>query len=603
MLNHKLEDFSQQLVLGKNHQITSTGVFKRAMLTGYLSILVLGICLFYLVFDAYMGMLNATLYYLTLVNFAVIAFFLNRTGKYSAAKYLLLLSTLLIISMFSISEPMDSGNYFSFFPLTLASFALFGYDQLYKGVIFSLVIIVAFLVIYNVDINILPERSSAPEMAGTNFMVHFFISLIASILIIIFLIKLNQTIESNLRQKDQNLLTVASDLEESKQRFELAINGSNAGIYDWDISNNTIYHSPKWKQLLDYDADELEEFTIETFFEFVHPNDVEKLRLALDKHLADGEPYSAEFRLKNKHGKYLWFADSGQALWNEDGIPIRMVGSIIKTHDRKVAEEQIKQQNRMLEKTNLELDNFVYSASHDIRSPLTSILGLLNIAERTNDREEIEECHRLMRSRIDRLDDFLEDILDFSRNLRMDEDPKEINLYYFINDLINNLDFVDEMEDMDIRLMIPRDFVVNSDPLRLKIILKNIISNSVKFRNVMQDTQWLRISTLRVDDRFQLIIEDNGEGIRKELKKKIFQMFYRASEKSKGSGLGLYIVKEMVDKLDGSIAVNSSYGEGSQFIVELPNHKSLMQADNVDVLAKSNGLSPRLSVSKSFSES
>lgn len=599
-----LEDFSQQLVLGKNHQITSTGVFKRAMLTGYLSIMVFGICLFYLVFDAYMGMLNSTLYYLTLVNFAVIAFFLNRTGKYSAAKYLLLLSTLLIVSMFSLSEPMDSGNYFSFFPLTLASFALFGYDQLYKGVIFSLVIIVAFLVIYNVDINILPERAgSASEMADTNFMVHFFISLIASILIIIFLIKLNQTIESNLRQKDQNLLTVASDLEESKQRFELAINGSNAGIYDWDISNNTIYHSPKWKQLLDYDADELEEFTIETFFEFVHPEDVEKFRLALDKHLADGEPYSAEFRLKNKHGKYLWFADSGQALWNGDGMPIRMVGSIIKTHERKIAEEQIKKQNRMLEKTNLELDNFVYSASHDIRSPLTSILGLLNIAERTNDREEIEECHRLMRSRIDRLDDFLEDILDFSRNLRMDENPKEINLYYFIDDLIRSLDFGDEMENMDIRLMIPRDFVVNSDPLRLKIILKNIISNSVKFRNVMQDTQWLRISSLRVDDRFQLIIEDNGEGIRKELKNKIFQMFYRASERSKGSGLGLYIVKEMVEKLAGSITVNSSYGEGSQFIVELPNHLISDQAINNNVQVRSNGTPTKFSLTKSYTES
>jgi PAS domain S-box-containing protein len=573
MLNHSLEDFSQRLVLGKQPNITSAGVYKRAMLTGYLSIMVFGICLFYVVFDVYMGILNATLYYLTLINFTVISFFLNRSGRYTAAKYLILLSTLLIVIMFSISEPRDSGNYFNFFPLVMASFALFGYDKIYKGVIFSVISIVAFLVIYNFDIAILPERATSAETANINFIIHFIISLLATILIIVFLTKLNQTIESNLIHKDRNLLKMTEDLKVSQQRFELAINGSNAGIYDWDITHNSIYHSPTWKRLLGYEEDELEDFSIETFYKFIHPDDVDRVRTILENHLTDGSPYSAEFKMQSKSGDYQWFSDSGQALWNEHGNPIRMVGSIIKIQERKVAEERIRKQNRMLEKTNLELDNFVYSASHDIRSPLTSILGLINIAERSNDREEIEECHKLMRSRIDRLDDFLEDILDFSRNLRMDKKLNEINLFYFIDEILSNSDFGDNFNHIDVRLMVPQDFEVISDPVRLKVILKNIISNSVKFSSLLKPSQWLRISALRVDGNFQLIIEDNGEGIRKDLEGKIFDMFYRASERSKGSGLGLYIVKEMVDKLEGTIKVNSTYGEGSQFIVELPDHK------------------------------
>jgi len=291
--------------------------------------------------------------------------------------------------------------------------------------------------------------------------------------------------------------------------------------------------------------------------------------------------------LRTKSGEYQWFTDSGQAVWNESGEPIRMVGSIIKIHERKVAEERIRNQNKMLEKTNLELDNFVYSASHDIRSPLTSILGLINIATKTTDKKEIDQCLHLMKSRIHRLDEFIEDILDFSRNIRLDKKFREINLYYFIDDIISNHDFGDQFKRLEVKISLSSDFEVISDPLRLKIIIKNLFSNASRFSNQRNDNPWLRISALRVDGNFQLIIEDNGEGIREELKDKIFDMFYRASEKSKGSGLGLYIVKEMVNKLNGTIKVNSIYGQGSQFIIELPDHKFASKTNEIPSREKS----------------
>lgn len=226
----------------------------------------------------------------------------------------------------------------------------------------------------------------------------------------------------------------------------------------------------------------------------------------------------------------------------------------------------------MLEKTNLELDNFVYCASHDIRSPLTSILGLINIASITSDKREIDKCLHLMKSRVHRLDEFIEDILDFSRNLRVDKKLSQINLHQFIEGILNNHNFGDDFDKLDIILSLASDFEVISDPLRLKIIIKNLLSNASKFSNLRNESPWLRISVLRIDRNFQLIIEDNGEGIRDEFQNKIYDMFYRASEKSKGSGLRLYIVKEMVEKLNGKIKLNSIYGEGSQFIIELPDH-------------------------------
>lgn len=581
MFYHNLEDFSLRFVLGDAHDIASTSIYKRAMLTGYLSILVVGICGIYLTFDLIAGIFNALLYYLTIINFSIIAFFLNRSGRYEFAKFLLLFTTLGIIFLFSITEPIDSGNYFSFFPLTVAAFALFGYNHLYKSILFFGFILLAFGIIYILGIEKIPPNTLPLEITIANFILHFLVSLVSTVLIIIFLIRLNQTIETKLLNKDEHLLKTAQDLKESQQRFELAINGSNAGIYDWDIQKNSIYHSPTWKKLLGYDYDELDDFSVESFYDLIHPDDKSRAKAVLENHLLNGSRYSVEIRLQTKRGEYEWFSDSGQALWNENGDPIRMVGSVIKIHDRKIAEERIKKQNRVLEKTNLELDSFVYSASHDIRSPLTSILGLINIAMASNDKEEVEECLKLMTSRIHRLDDFLEDMLDFSRNMRLERKNREVNLYYFIDDILRSYDFGDGFEKYDVRLNIPPDLEVMTDPMRLKIILKNLISNSYKFSNPRQERSWLRISSLMVNSSFQLIFEDNGVGIRPELLDKIFDMFYRASEKSKGSGLGLYIAREMVLKLNGSIRVKSTYGEGSQFIVELPDHTLKHKSDDV----------------------
>lgn len=198
MLNNNLEDFSQRLILSEQHFITSTGVFKRAILTGYLSILVISICLFYILFDAYLGLLNAFYYYFVLIILAGIAFSLNRSGRYEFAKLVLLISTTLIIFLFSSTEPVENGNYFNFFPLTVAAFALFDYKEIYKGVIITLFSIGVFLVVYFYELHLLPMRPVSEGSEVSNFLIHYLISIFATVVVIVFLIKLNWTIEINL---------------------------------------------------------------------------------------------------------------------------------------------------------------------------------------------------------------------------------------------------------------------------------------------------------------------------------------------------------------------------------------------------------------------
>lgn len=525
---------------------------------------------------------NAYLYYFALILLAIIAFLLNRSSRYEVAKLLLLVSILMVIIAHSIFESVAIWNYFNLFPLAVAGLALFDSDELHKGIIFAAISLSVFVIAYMTQTPAFPG-SAGPSLAeSSKFLIHYIVALGATSVIVIFLIHLNRLNEKKLLVKDQNLNKATDQLKASQQRFELAINGSNAGIYDWDITKNVVYLSPKWKQLLGYAPHELDNFSLETFYEFVHPDEVSKLNDHLRSHLEDGTKYAIELRLKTKNNAYQWFSDAGQAIWNDAGEPVRMVGSIVKIHDRKVAEERIKKQNRMLEKTNLELDNFVYSTSHDIRSPLTSILGLINIASKAEDKHELEECLELMKGRVHRLDEFVEDILDFSRNMRLDKKLREINLLLFIDEILNQQPLGDQLEHVDISLQISPEFEIISDPLRLKVIIKNLISNAVKFSNQRGERSWLRISASHEKDLIKLSFEDNGEGIKPELLSRIFDMFFRGSERSQGSGLGLYISKEMVEKLNGNIHVKSNDGVGSTFTIELPDHGFFSKGNSIE---------------------
>jgi signal transduction histidine kinase len=233
-------------------------------------------------------------------------------------------------------------------------------------------------------------------------------------------------------------------------------------------------------------------------------------------------------------------------------------------------EQELSMNNQLLIKANRELDRFVYSASHDLRAPLSSLLGLIEISQRTDDVEEIKHCLGLMKGRVADLDSFIKDIINYSRNTRQEIQKETFNLLELAKEVTDGLKFGTGMEEIFIKYEIDPALNVNTDRSRLKVIFNNIIGNALKYSSPQKDDQLIAITANMAGKNLKVLIEDNGIGIAEEHQPKIFDMFYRASEKSQGSGLGLYIVKETLDKLNGQIEVSSSFGKGSTFLLEIP---------------------------------
>lgn len=224
-----------------------------------------------------------------------------------------------------------------------------------------------------------------------------------------------------------------------------------------------------------------------------------------------------------------------------------------------------------LEKRNHELDNYVYKVSHDLRAPLTSILGLINLIQAEKEANVIKHYTNLIENRALKLDDFIKSILNHSKTINSAIQPTEINFSRIISECKEELRYLPNWEKVNITADIQAQTAFYSDELRITILFKNFISNAIKYMNPAISDNYLRC-LIQVDAIQAVIhIEDNGIGISPDYKDKIFNMFFRATATSDGSGLGLYIVKQTLEKLEGSIQVESELNRGTTFIINLPN--------------------------------
>ncbi len=233
-------------------------------------------------------------------------------------------------------------------------------------------------------------------------------------------------------------------------------------------------------------------------------------------------------------------------------------------------EKTVSDRTHSLEKSNQELDRFVYSVSHDIKAPLASVKGLINLI-RLSTEDELEFNLKLMDRSIEKLNGFVEDILTYSRNSRVALNHDVINFEHEIELAAEDLRYMDKAEDVKLITSIQINSSPVTDQYRLQSVLKNIISNAVKYHNPEAKNSWVKIYVTASIEEIKIRVSDNGIGIAAQNIDKIFDMFYRASEKSFGSGLGLYIVKETIEKLGGTISVTSKENVGSSFDLTIPN--------------------------------
>lgn len=233
-------------------------------------------------------------------------------------------------------------------------------------------------------------------------------------------------------------------------------------------------------------------------------------------------------------------------------------------------EKRLHAKNEELVKVNKELDRFVYSASHDLRSPISSVRGLINIAKLDDLAPETRSYLNMMDQQLIGLNKFIEDIVLYSRNTRVLVRIESISLKNLVTDILGSLQFSPGSEKIALEVNIPDELTLQSDATRVRIVLANLLSNAFKYSNHNQQNPFIKITSTKTPTHIDISIQDNGTGIESQYLSKIFDMFFQANDKSEGSGLGLYIVNETLQKIQGTIRVQSELGMGTEFIVTLP---------------------------------
>ncbi|MGB3780776.1 MAG: PAS domain S-box protein [Tunicatimonas sp.] len=363
---------------------------------------------------------------------------------------------------------------------------------------------------------------------------------------------------------------------EYSKRLELATQSANIGIWDWHIPENRLMWDTRASNILGlnsaYSAFYKESIpeVIDTWLEIIHPDDQDRVRRSMEDALQSAESFTVEYRVVRPDNHQERYVKIYAKILREDK-PVRMTGAIRDTTGINTTEQQLRHNIEALQKTNAELDQFVYSTSHNLRAPLSSVLGLVSILQGENDHAEREHFLQLIETSIHRLDSTISSIIDYSRNTRLEVAGEPVNFREIIDETIDSLYFLLHAVNVRVTTRLPDTISFATDAHRLKVIISNLLSNSIKYFNPQAVQPWVDIIVDTTEEGVLVLVEDNGIGIPGAMQDKIFDMFFRASEQSSGSGLGLYIVRETVHTLGGTISMTSQVGKGSTFTVALPS--------------------------------
>ena len=359
-----------------------------------------------------------------------------------------------------------------------------------------------------------------------------------------------------------------------EERWQLALQGTSDGIWDWNVQSNEVFFSKRWKEMLGFAEHELEN-SFSVWEQLVHPDDKDQALLAIQDHFAHRTPlYRVEMRMRCKDGSYKWILARAQALWNEAGAAARLVGSHTDIHSDKQLQRELEQAKEAAEAASRSKSEFLATMSHEIRTPMNGVIGMTGLLLDTTLSTEQQEYAETVRNSADALLTIINDILDFSKIEagKMEIEPVPFDLRSAIEEMIDLLAPKAREQQIELILDFPATTPtqVIGDPGRIRQILTNLTGNAIKFTH--EGYVSITVESQAEVDKcvpFRFIVKDTGIGIPEEKQHALFEKFTQADASTTreygGTGLGLAICQQLVELMGGSIGVQSVFGSGSTF--------------------------------------
>jgi len=360
------------------------------------------------------------------------------------------------------------------------------------------------------------------------------------------------------------------ELKEMEERWKFALDGAEDGVWDWNMKTNEVYFSKHWKWQLGYNDDDIEN-NLSEWEKRVHPADLKKCYEAIQLHIENKTPfYSNIHRLLCKNGNYKWILDRGKIMKrDENNNPLRMIGTHADMTERIIMENQLMQ-------INADKDRFIKILAHDLKNPFNSLLGFSDLLIKNlhkYDIQKIEKQIKLINKVSHQTYGLLEQILLWAKSQsgKLTLELQKIEFLIEINDIIKTLENQAAEKCIKIDTFETEKIILTADLIMFKTVMRNLISNAIKFTHLNG-----QINIYAEKNRTNTIItvSDNGIGIDKNIIPKLWEFSDNYStagtNNEKGTGFGLTLCKELIEKQGGQIWVESEVGKGSDFKFTLP---------------------------------
>lgn len=347
----------------------------------------------------------------------------------------------------------------------------------------------------------------------------------------------------------------------SERRYQQLVEHLNDGLLHVDVEDRIVFVNARLCELTGYAPKELlgKYASRQLLNEAGQAFMAERLAQRKTAPLAD----QYEIQIVRKSGEIRWFQNSSTRLIGENGEVLGSIGLLRDIHQQKETERQLQYKMR-------ELDTFVYKASHDLKAPLNSLQGLLDLAQADNPDATMGQYLSLMRKKTAKLHSVLMGLLEVSVMQEGRVNRHAFALRDFCREIFESFEQVAAERGIELRCTIPDDVVLVSDRKILESVVQNLVHNAVNYHRPTGADRYVELATAAAPNQRCLFVTDNGPGIPDDIQDKVFDMFYRGSNDSEGSGLGLYIVKTGAEKLGGRVKMTSQVGQGTSFEVVVP---------------------------------